>query len=131
MVYHFEVEGRPPRQENYSMWGRKAQFEPLKMLRIAAANIIHIPIVGYVGISVVFEFKGKQPQDLDNMLNGLLDGLQPAAPNAKPLLLWRQQAKNIKPVKAIAYESDTQVVEIFARKVHANQDKYYVTVYAL
>ncbi len=122
MKLAFEVDGLPPKKDGAnSMWGKGVAREPLKLLREGALEAlqgggsrltknIRLTLRVHVGPQ-----NNRQIGDLDNMVSGVLDGLQLADGRAK-LEAW-PIGSAIDPREFAVLSDDVEIVEIRATKI--------------
>ena len=84
-----------------------------------------------LSIQVASWRKGKSGEkgsgDLDNFITGVCDGLMNAHPRAKIHRLFCESS-NVDPAKAIAFDDDSEVTQICARRRFGPVDEYVVVV---
>ena len=135
-----EVKGLPPNKSvKGSMWSNKDQAARLielrkealrclgrKMLtgRVRLTLEVHVGIPGWDTLDADDRRKAlRRSGDLDNLITGVSDGLMAAHANLLRAKTWHKdfdidtESDKIHPEKPIAYEDDSQIVEICANKV--------------
>jgi len=136
----FSVPGLPPKKDGAnSMWRKHPEVDRLIALRLAAAGALgdRQPLDRGVKVTLVVHLvrNDRSMGDLDNMVTGVLDGLQRAHPNTP----WDQEPKwhepehrHIQPDTWAAITDDVEVVEIVARKVvgdvEVGEERYEVEI---
>lgn len=135
----FTVEGRPPRKGQGSCWSTEG--ERVLKLREKALESRKKKKLDYFSGPVRVELTVFDPNptkrkdrsdyhgDLDTLVAGVLDSLQPAPTNEgfemDPLLKSRN---DIDPTKPLIIEDDSQVVSIKAKKIEAEKSSYKVII---
>jgi len=124
----FEVEGRPPRKTKKSCWSNEG--EQVLKLREKALEYrtksgldyfkgpVKIELTVYDYNIVNRENSHDYHGDLDTLVAGILDSLQPAPKNETlemdPIL---QNREDLDPSKPLIINDDSQVVKIIAKKI--------------
>ncbi len=126
----FEVrDALPPKKDGAnSMWGKnETEAKRLIALRKAAVEALDsTPFTGFVRLTLGIH-AGKQADevknagrrgwgDLDNFVCGVCDGLMAADPRANIHDLFANEDERVRPNNAIAYQDDSNIMEICARK---------------
>jgi len=136
----FTVQGPPPmKRGEKSMWARKDQAPRVAVLRkeaLAARKLAGFdsPFSGAVRLEIqvfVPEAKFRSIGDLDNLITGVCDALQPAAAKVLPYLhpvFLEDHNEQIHPTRSILFEDDSQVVSIVANKVITEGPEVYYSV---
>lgn len=135
----FTVEGRPPRKSTKSCWSSEGEY--VLKLREKALEVLKKEEIDHFSRPIRLELTVFDPDitsrkdrndyhgDLDTLVAGVLDSLQPAPSNPDlgidPILKSR---KDIDPARALIIEDDSQVVSIVAKKVKSDDIHYSVLI---
>ena len=136
----FSVKGTPPNNKNNkSMWGVESQIESIIHLRMSALIALNEagfsdPFNSHVYISLTInapEDRIEKNIDLDNLISGVCDALQPKPGN--PDIKVHERFNNpdfadIHPDKPILFYNDNQIYGIEATKSKEETSCYTVTL---
>ena len=147
---NFPMDGLPPNKGvKGSMWANEEQAHRLVALRKAVkkrvprvfAGPVRLTLKVHVGIpdwdTLDTDARRKDLKecgDLDNFVAGVCDGLMGLGKYPHPSqelapMFCEKENEAVHPLKPIAYEDDSQVMEISAKKViHDGDDRYEVHV---
>ena len=133
----FTVPDLPTKKDGAnSMWRKRAEVDRLIAPRLDAAATLgdHPPMAGPVAVVLevhVGPTNSRAIGDLDNMITGVLDGLQRAAPGTP----WDREPQwqlpehaHIRPDTFAVIVDDDDVVEVSARKVMGDEEPWYRVV---
>lgn len=135
----FEVIGRPPRKSTKSCWSSEGEY--VLKLREKALEARNKSRLDYFDGPVKLELTVYDSNitnrknthdyhgDLDTLVAGVLDSLQPAPENPgfeiDPILKNRS---DLDPAKPLIIKDDSQIVSIMAKKIQADDIHYSVMV---
>jgi hypothetical protein len=136
----FKVDGRPPRKfRGGSVWSSDSEAPLVKKLR---ENALHArnqsqmnqcftcPVRLDLTIYAKNTFNSKDAHnyvgDIDGFVAGVCEALQPANEQAPPHVIFDN--KDIDPKIPILFFDDSQVVEVYAKKIKSNEQSYVVIV---
>jgi len=138
-VIKFTVKGRPPRKSTKSCWSSEGEY--VLKLREKALEALKKEGIDHFSGPIKLELIVFDPDitprkdrsdyhgDLDTLVAGVLDSLQPAPTNPDlgmdPILKSRN---DIDPARPLIIEDDSQVVSIVAKKVKSDNVHYSVLV---
>jgi len=137
----FSVPGFPPNNKNNpSMWGVESQVEPIIRLRMSALLALQEagladPFNSPIYLSLEFHAPEEMLEkkiDLDNLISGVCDALQPK-PNNPDIKIHERfnnpDISDIHPEKGILFYNDNQIWGINAVKQLSDKEPFYtVTV---
>ena len=136
----FCVKGHPPKKiSEKSMWSIDNQAPLLIELRkqaLEARNRSGIDEPLKTRLSLELKLFGSEKEldemgDLDNLLSGVCDALQPKPNNPElvPSEIFNSpELEDISPEKAILFENDSNVYKLYAEKRISTLEKYYAVI---
>lgn len=131
-TYRVRIEGLPPKKDgSQSMWNKPVEVPRLIALRhaVLAARGSRGPLASSIRLRLTVHVGPRNDRgtgDLDNFITGICDGLMAAAPRSKLHEDWSDPGNAaIHPGLAIGIVDDSEVVEITARKVVADEAPFY------
>ena len=137
----FCVKGHPPKKiSEKSMWSTDSQAALIIELRKQALEArnragLDEPIKTKLSLELILfgsEIELGEIGDLDNLLSGVCDALQPKPNNPELVpseIYGSPEYEDISPEKVILFENDSNIYKLYAEKRTSKHEKYYaVTV---
>ena len=137
-VIKFTVDGRPPRKGTKSCWADEGEY--VLKLRKKALEAKTKEGIDYFSGPVKLELtvfdqnigtredRSDYHGDLDTLVAGVLDSLQPAPTNPGFEMDSILDNNEIDPTKPLLIEDDSQIVTIVAKKIEKKENKYTVII---
>ncbi|MCD6598977.1 MAG: hypothetical protein J7L19_00160 [Dehalococcoidia bacterium] len=141
-VIRFKVDGYPPKKDSgVSMWGTKKAAKRLVRLRRKALEIrpdgwLDTWAGAYLSVDITMyitqtELKASNEGDIDNLIGGVLDGLQSARHSRTKIheIFSKPENKDICPDNVILIHDDRTVLSVTGgRKLVENDQQVYYEV---
>jgi len=133
----FCIKNQPPKKiSEKSMWSTDSQAPLIIELRkqaLKARNRAGLDKPIKTKLTLEMKLFGSEKEldeigDLDNLLSGVCDALQPKPnnPELRPSQIFNSpEHEDVSPEKAILYENDSQVYKLQAEKKKSSYEKYY------
>ena len=137
-MLEFSVTGRPPKKDGAkSLWSSDEASYVLKLRESAYQDRLAIGLTNCFDCPVRLELKVFSPNilqpshdyvsDLDSMIAGVFESIQPAHPYAPNSIIF-QVNKEIRPEIPLIVKDDSQIISVKAEKIKSDSTYYIVKI---